>query len=210
MLTGGELTTFLALCVVLALVPGPNLAIVLRNTARGGQPAAWATAAGLTASKAVWAIGSLVGLASILNASATAWSTLRLLGAAYLLYLGVSTLLAQRKGLTAGTTSGGAPQISLAASARSGAFSDLLNPKVGAFYLAVFPQFIGPGDPVMLTGAALLLVHAVVLMSYYPLVAAGSLRTARLAGAGWQRILETGLGAALIGAGAILAADARR
>lgn len=211
-----ELVSFMGLAVVLALVPGPNLAVVLRNASRGGQPAATATALGLSLSKAVWAAASLVGLASALNASAEAYSALKILGGVYLVYLGVSALrsrsvpsaeeavLIERE---AGRAQDNASFRTLSWAVRDGALSDVLNPKVGAFYLAVFPQYIEPGDNVVWAGALLLLAHAVVLMSYYPLVAALSLRLRGLGRHGAAKKLDTIIGAALVGTGSFVIAD---
>ena len=204
-LTPHETLAFLAVCAGLALAPGPNLAVVLHSAARGGMRAASASAAGLTASKAAWAAASLVGLAGLLEASAGLHATLRLAGALYLAYLGATMLWSSRRSSPALDKRGG-PPLGARAAARTGAVTDLLNPKVGAFYLAVFPQFIGPGDPAVLTAILLLALHALILMSYYPLVAWLSLRARDLAGAGGA-VVSRLVGAGLLATGGALAAE---
>lgn len=206
-----DILSFVALCIGLALVPGPNLAVVLRSAARGGQRAAWASAAGLTSSKAMWAAASLIGFAQLLSSSAEIYSTLRLPGGLYLIYLGISTFRTNRRSpreAEAGAVAAGEPSVWRAA--RAGALTDVLNPKVGAFYLAVFPQFIRPGDHVVASASVLLLAHAVVLMTYYPLVAALSLRARRFARDITARRFENGIGVGLIGAGALVVVESQR
>lgn len=207
-LSPNEALAFLALCVGLAVAPGANLAVVLHSAARGGVRSATAAAAGLTVSKMVWAAASLIGLAQVLNNSAELYSALRLLGGLYLVYLGVTMWRSGRAAADTPARTARPPQRRRDA-ARAGALTDLLNPKVGAFYLAVFPQFIGPGDEVVLTAALLLLLHAVVLMSYYPLVAWLSVRARNLSARGaW--LAPRIVGAGLVVSGGALAVDAAR
>ena len=203
-----ETLAFLALCVGLAVAPGANLAVVLHSAARGGVRSATAAAAGLTASKMVWAAASLVGLAQVLNNSAELYSALRLVGGLYLVYLGAVMWRAGRTASDGGGRVARPPQ-RLGDAARAGALTDLLNPKVGAFYLAVFSQFIGPGDAVVLAAALLLLLHAVVLMSYYPFVAWLSVRARDLSVRGAQFAPRI-VGAGLVVSGGALAVDAAR
>lgn len=205
-----EALAFLVLCVGLALAPGPNLAVVLHSATRGGVRTATASAVGLTASKTVWAIASLVGVAQVLSASAELYALLRVLGGLYLVYLGLAMIWSSRRprdGLASGR--GAHRPQRLRDAARSGAVTDLLNPKVGAFYLAVFPQFIGPADPVILTAALLLLLHAAVLMGYYPLVAWLSVRARDVARRG-MTLAPRIVGAGLVASGGALVVSAAR
>ena len=204
-----EALAFLVLCVGLALAPGPNLAVVLHSATRGGVRTATASAVGLTASKTVWAIASLVGVAQVLSASAELYALLRVLGGLYLVYLGLAMIWSSRRprdGLASGR--GAHRPQRLRDAARSGAVTDLLNPKVGAFYLAVFPQFIGPADPVILTAALLLLLHAAVLMGYYPLVAWLSVRARDVSAR--SAIRPRIVGAGLVASGGALVVSAAR
>ncbi len=202
-----EAVSFIGLAIGLALVPGPNLAVVLRNAAKGGQRAAWATAAGLTSSKTVWAIASMAGLAQILQSSAQAFVVLRLVGGLYLVYLGISTLRGRGEPATPGSDESSIPPPKTSWWAfRAGALSDVLNPKVGAFYLAVFPHYIEVGDPLVATAAFLLVLHTLVLMTYYPAAAFLTLRVRSVGRRSKQ--MDNAIGVGLVGAGVVLALSA--
>lgn len=168
-LTWGELAVFVGLCLVLAATPGANLAVVLRCAALGGQRAAVGASAGLTVGKALWAAASLVGLAALLATSATAYTVVKLLGAAYLVWLGLQALWSARRVAQDAAVATG-PPLTAWGGFRRGLLGDVLNPKVGLFYTTVFPQFIDPGDPVLLPASVLLAAHAVVLLTWYPAV----------------------------------------
>jgi threonine/homoserine/homoserine lactone efflux protein len=150
-----QLLPFLAVVVVLTLTPGPDMALVLRNGVRGGVRTAWWTGLGCCAGIAVYAAASAVGLAAILAASATAFMVLKLVGAAYLVYLGVMALWHSRK-------KPGAPArvavptpaeaVGRRAAFRQGLVSNLLNPKIALIFLTLIPQFVSPGEPAFTTG----------------------------------------------------------
>lgn len=212
-LTWHEILAFVGLCLILAAAPGANLAVVLRCASLGGQRAAVGASIGLTLGKIFWAIASLLGLAALLAASATAYQTLRLAGAAYLVWLGVQTLLsARRRSIEVTQAAAAEPReaLSLKGGLRRGLLGDLLNPKVGLFYTTVFPQFIGPGDAAVTVATVLLMAHATVLMTWYPGVsylmsrAGKALKSPQLA-----KILDRVMGSILIAMGIRLAAASR-
>ncbi|MFF3767525.1 LysE family translocator [Streptomyces sp. NPDC001922] len=174
-----ELGSFTVLCLILAATPGANLTVVLRCARQGGQRAAVAAAAGLTLGKVCWAAGSVLGLATLLATSPTAYNALRLAGAAYLIWLGVQALLPARRHATANGTTPDTNGLSVSSGFRRGLAGDLLNPKVGIFYTTVFPQFIGPHDPAVPAAAVLLTTHTLVLMTWYPTVSHLIIRASR-------------------------------
>ncbi len=194
--------------------PGANLAVVLRCASQGGQRAAVGATIGLTVGKVLWAIASLVGLAALLAASATAYQMLKLAGAAYLVHLGIQSLLSARcRAAEAGRESAEADareRLTPAGGLRRGLIGDLLNPKVGLFYTTVFPQFIEPGAAVAPAALVLLVTHAVVLLTWYPGVA---YLISRLGRAFHRPYLTRGLervtGTVLIALGARVAVAAR-
>ncbi len=164
---------------------------------------------GLTVGKACWAAASLAGLAAVLAASAAAYDAVRLLGAAYLIWLGIQAIRTapddQHREATPSRSA-----LTAWGGFRRGLLGDLLNPKVGLFYTTVFPQFIGPGDPAVPAASALLAVHALVLLTWYPSVAyaAGRIgRTGRVRGL--RRWGERAMGAVLVGLGIRLAVERR-
>ncbi|MDZ7929086.1 LysE family translocator [Rhodococcus sp. NPDC076796] len=134
------LLSFAGVCFLLAILPGPDSFLVLRYSIGGLKPGI-AAAMGVAIGGLFWAVLVAVGLAAIVEQSATAYRVVKILGGLYLLYLGVKAIRARRKKKVAGE-----PLMPVAASAWSafgaGVLSCALNPKVGLFYLAVVPQFL--------------------------------------------------------------------
>ena len=144
-------TSFLAVAAVAVVVPGPDTFVVLRTSlAEGARAGTWA-AAGSAAGNLVWGAASVLGVAALLHTSATAFSALKLLGAAYLVVLGVQALRAAARG-DALAPEGAAerPERSSAAAFRRGVASDLLNVKVGLFWTALVPQFVSADSSALL------------------------------------------------------------
>ncbi|MGH3712955.1 MAG: LysE family translocator [Micromonosporaceae bacterium] len=211
-----QVLAFVGLCALLAISPGANLAVVLRCAAGGNQRAAVTATAGLTVGKIMWAAASLVGLAALLAASATAYQVVRVLGAAYLVYLGVQALWNSRRRAAASeaTSPDAAPADGSPLSPRRafvrGLVGDVLNPKVGLFYATVFPQFIEPGDPLVLTAGLLLALHAIILMTWYPTVSFLLARAGRALRPGLTRAAERVMGGVLVALGIRVAAESLR
>lgn len=161
-----RLLAFLAVAALLTVTPGPDMALVTRNAFRGMQ-AVVRTSLGIVSGLLVWGAASAVGVAALLAASATAFTLLKLVGAAYLCWLGLQTLLASRR-----HASTAAPRRTRGGSAyRQGLLSNLLNPKIAVFYTTFLPQFIAPGQPVLERSLLLATLHA--LMGLAWLVAYG-------------------------------------
>lgn len=149
-----QLLPFLAVVGVLTLTPGPDMALVLRNGVRGGVQMAWWTGLGCCTGIAAYATASAIGLAAILAASATAFMVIKLVGAAYLVYLGVMALWHTRTRPAAATPAEApAPTVlGRKAAFRQGLVTNLLNPKIALTFLTLIPQFVAPGEPAFTTG----------------------------------------------------------
>lgn len=93
----GRLGVFVGISVLLALTPGPDFALVTRNSLAWGRRGALATCAGLTSALSVWVLATALGIAPLLERSAIVGNTLRIAGATYLVYLGTRTLWASRR-----------------------------------------------------------------------------------------------------------------
>lgn len=155
------LLPFLAVVTVLTLTPGPDMVLVLRNGLRGGSRAAWWTGLGCCCGIAVHASAAVVGLSALLAASATAYTVVKLAGAAYLVYLGISTLWrslhsARKTASVAAVPDTPGPVRGVSPSSRSAVFqqglvSNLLNPKIALIFLSLIPQFVTAGEPVAAT-----------------------------------------------------------
>lgn len=146
---------FLAAVLVLTLIPGPDMALVLKNGARGGARAAWWTGLGCCLGISGWAAASAFGLAANLAASATAFTVVKLAGAAYLVYLGTMALWHARGGRATPLVGDASPAVGARAAFRQGLTSNLLNPKIALVFLTLIPQFVTPGEPALLATAVL-------------------------------------------------------
>ena len=143
---------FVAMAVMLSVSPGPDDVLVLRSSLRGGPMLGLATVAGVGAGSLAWGVAAALGLAAVVARSAPVHEALRLVGAGYLVLLGVAPLVtgvrrARRR--VAPPELDGDRRVRLPGGARgafsTGLMSDLLNPKIGLFYLAVVPQFVPAG-----------------------------------------------------------------
>jgi threonine/homoserine/homoserine lactone efflux protein len=153
-----RLVPFLLVVAVLTITPGPDMALVLRNGVRGGSATAWRTGIGCCVGIAVHAALALVGLSAILVASATAFTIVKVAGAAYLVYLGAKALLhsfpSSKEADTDMSVEPTAPA-SQRQAFRQGLMSNLLNPKIALLFLTLIPQFVAPGEPKLATTTAL-------------------------------------------------------
>ena len=128
---------------LLTLTPGLDTALVLRTAAVEGPRRAAVAAIGIGGGCLVWGAAAALGLAALLQASALAFTALKWAGAAYLVWLGVGLLLKPRDrfDVGAGERTGASPLSWL----RRGFLTNLLNPKVGVFYVSFLPQFLPQG-----------------------------------------------------------------
>lgn len=158
---------FAGLCVLLALMPGPDTFLVLRFSL-GGTRTGLAAAVGSATGSLLWALAVAAGLATLLEQSAEAYRVVKIAGGLYLLWLGLRALLRRRGGLDEVEGTYGARPV---AAMRAGLLSNVLNPKVGLFFVAVVPQFL-PGHDASL-GATLVLgaIFAAVGFAYFALIA---------------------------------------
>jgi threonine/homoserine/homoserine lactone efflux protein len=126
---------------IVIVTPGQDTALTIRNSLLGGRPTGLATATGVAAGQAVWTLATSLGLAALLVASEPVFLALKLVGAAYLVYLGAQSLLAaarRRRRTHTGSGSGSArPRVAF----RQGALSNLGNPKMAVFFSSLLPQF---------------------------------------------------------------------
>ena len=199
------LLSFAAVAALLTIVPGLDTAYVLRTAIVGGRRPAFAAALGIGTGSLVWGAAAAVGVSALLTASTVAYTALRVAGAVYLVWLGVQMI---RRATPATPESDG--EHGAWRAWRRGILTCLLNPKVGAFYLAVIPQFLPEQAPPLLMGLALALVHNVEGMLWFTalILAAHGVR-------GWlrrpavHRAIDRITGTALIGFGVKLAVSPR-
>jgi len=137
------LPSFLAVAAAAMLIPGPDTLVVLRVAlASGAASGTWA-AAGSGAGNLLWGTATVIGATGVLAASPAAFTALKLGGAGYLALLGAQALVAALRGVPFHRPGHSAPPLRRSAAFQRGLASDVLNVKVGLFWVAVVPQFLG-------------------------------------------------------------------
>jgi threonine/homoserine/homoserine lactone efflux protein len=142
------LLTFAGAGALVVLIPGPDTLVMLRSVVVHGRRTATLTALGILTGLSIWAAAAAIGLTAVLRASDDGYLVLRLVGAAYLLYAGVQAFRKRTTGVSTSSGSPPSPQLSLVGKGfRAGLTTDLLNPKVGVFFITFLPAFIPHGTP---------------------------------------------------------------
>ena len=184
---------------LVSLLPGPATALVVRSAAVSGRRAAFLTVLGNSTGILFWALASVLGISALVAASETAFLALKILGAVVLLYLGVQML---RK--TAATKRvGTGPRSSYVA----GLVTSGANPKLAVFFIALLPQFVPHGAPVLPWTLAMALILIAVDLVYFTALAWAVTRAKR-AIVGSRRI-ERLTGAVMIALGLRVALESR-
>jgi threonine/homoserine/homoserine lactone efflux protein len=142
-----DLPLFLVTGLLLNMTPGPDTAYIVGRSAQMGWRGGVAAAFGISTGCLVHVFGSAIGLSALLTASATAFAMVKWAGAAYLVYLGLTQLLARPAGAADTRMADAAPVVPLRRVFWQGALTNILNPKVAMFFLAFLPQFVAADAP---------------------------------------------------------------
>jgi RhtB (resistance to homoserine/threonine) family protein len=176
-----HLLLFIGVAAIVIVVPGPDTAVVTKNVLLHGRRAAFGTSLGVSAGLSVWTLAAAVGVASVVRASAVAFTALKLIGALYLIWLGLQALRAAGHTESGtGPSTSNRPSMGALGGFRQGLLSDLANPKIGIFFTSLLPQFVDPGHSVLLPFLALggvFVVMTVLWLSAYCLIAARAAKT---------------------------------
>jgi threonine/homoserine/homoserine lactone efflux protein len=200
---------FLVIAAIVIVTPGPDTALTIRNTLLGGRRTGVHTALGVSSGQALWVVATSFGVAALLAASEPAFRALKLLGAAYLIFLGAQSLSAALRGKQPEhgrrTRAGLGPRVAY----WQGVISNLGNPKMAAFFLSLLPQF-ATGEasvaPLLLLGLVFCTMTFVWLSAYAIAVArAGDFLRRRSI----RRVLDAVVGAVLVALGVRVAVDRR-
>lgn len=135
---------FLAASFLLNITPGPDLLYITANSIASGKKAGVVSALGITAGTLVHTLAVTLGLSVLLARSPFLFDLVRYAGAAYLIYLGARTVLAQIKSGGQSSLQSARPTADLGALFHQGIVTNVLNPKVALFFLAFLPQFVDP------------------------------------------------------------------
>ncbi|MGZ8998482.1 MAG: LysE family translocator [Allosphingosinicella sp.] len=167
-----SLIAFTIAAALLTVTPGLDTALVLRTAAAEGSRRAFAAALGICLGCLVWGLVVALGLGILLEASELAYTILRWAGALYLLWLGVQLIRSKREDFGSGPDSAGTA--TAAAWFRRGLLTNILNPKVGIFYVSFLPQFIPAGNNVPALTVLLAAIHSALGLAWFILLIAAT------------------------------------
>ena len=198
---------FLVAAVILALTPGPGIAYVVARTAAGGRAEGLASCVGTAAGGMLHVGAAALGLSMLLVQSAIAFSIVKYVGAAYLIFLGLRLLLA--KSLAAEVSAVSA--LGARKAVRDGALVEALNVKTALFFLAFLPQFVVPGQAVALQLVVLgtICVALNTLVDVAAVLGASRLLQSGLARRRRERVLTQASGLTMLGLGVYVAVSRR-
>jgi threonine/homoserine/homoserine lactone efflux protein len=204
-----QIILFTAAALVLAVTPGPGIFYVAARTLAGGRAEGVASSLGTGLGGMVHILAGSLGVSAIVLASAELFTALKLLGAAYLVWIGISTVRSARQSLALRAEGAPvAPSIGPRRAFREGVLVEALNPKTAMFFLAFVPQFVDPAQGHVALQFVLLGSISVALNTLADIVvavAASRLRDGAAARPGLIRRLRQGSGAAMVALGLGLA-----
>ncbi|MEP6600086.1 MAG: LysE family translocator [Actinomycetota bacterium] len=173
-----EIAAFSAAAALIVLLPGPDTLVVLRSLLRHGRPHAGWTVIGVLSGLAIWVCVAALGLSAVLRASDDAYLALRVAGGIYLIWLGVRSLRARLSGASTHAARHRQPRRPglMDSGYAAGLATDLLNPKVGVFFVTFLPGFVPPGQSVGVVSLLLGAIFIVEAAAYFAilLVVSGS------------------------------------
>jgi threonine/homoserine/homoserine lactone efflux protein len=204
--------SFTLASVLIVLLPGPDSLVVVRGLVRGGPRGGAATATGVLCGLAVWILATALGLSTLLRASEVGYDALKIAGACYLIWIGTRSLLSIRRTSAEVAADGDGPMapapILGGSGFAAGFLTDLLNPKVGVFFVSFLPAFVPDGSPVGWTTLALGAWFAVLTALYFvALIAVSGTVTAWMRSPRIRRRLDAMTGVVLVGFGVRLATE---
>ena len=204
---------FIGISIFVIITPGPDTALVVRNTIVGGRRGGVFTALGIVIGQTIWVFATSLGIVALLVASEPVFHAVRLGGAAYLIYLGARSLYEAARSTRWRDAAKNMPPAQRLASRTAfaqGLASDLSNPKMAAFFTSLLPQFATPGDGALLNLMLLGAVFCLMTLAWLTLYALAVARAGDfLQRRNVRRALEGVMGAALIALGLRIATEHR-
>ena len=201
----GQFALFIAAALLLAVMPGPGIFYVAARTLAGGRSEGIASSLGTGLGGTVHVLAGSVGVSALVLASAELFTALKLIGAAYLAWLGVRTIVAARRdALAAAAGLAATPPVGTRRAFREGVLVEALNPKTAAFFLAFVPQFVDPAAGRVAAQFAVLGIVSVLLNTGADVMvahAAGRVRAGIAGRPGLVRRLREASGAGMVALG---------
>jgi threonine/homoserine/homoserine lactone efflux protein len=190
--------TFLLVAIVVIVTPGPDFALTVRNAALRGRTGGVKTALGVVTGQAAWSLATAAGIAAVLLTSQAVFTALRIAGAAYLVYLGITSLLSALRGTSRETPR----RLPVRSPYAQGLISNLSNPKMPIFFTSLLPQFGSAFAALELHGLA----FSALTLAWLSVVAwaGGALRVPLV-----RRVIDAVSGVVLTALGIHLAAERR-
>ena len=158
---------FLSAAIAINISPGPDLIYILSKTIAQGRKIGMASSLGVCAGALVHIFAAALGLSVILSTSAIAFSVVKYVGAAYLIYLGIKSL--RSKGTKFDMPEKSGKEMTVWMAFRQGVFVDVLNPKVAIFFMAFLPQFVRPElghDSLQMIGLGFLVILVAIVVEF--------------------------------------------
>jgi threonine/homoserine/homoserine lactone efflux protein len=204
-----DFAAFLGVSLLVIVTPGQDTALTIRNSLVGGRRGGAFTALGVASGQAIWTVAASAGLAALLVASEPAFTALKLMGAAYLVFLGLQALYGAVRGSGAkgaGPQRGSGGARTASAAYRQGVISNLGNPKMAVFFTSLLPQFTPAGEASFLALLFLGFVFCCLTLAWLTAYAVAVARAGDfLRRPQIRRMLDGVMGAVLVGLGARLA-----
>ncbi|GAB1808311.1 LysE family translocator [Priestia megaterium] len=156
---------FVITCVFLIILPGPDTAIMTKNTLTVGKQGGFKTMIGICCALSIHTLTAIVGLSAIIAKSALLFSIFKYIGAVYLIYLGIKSLWTLRNQETTETVV--KIKYKNMSSFKQGFLTNLLNPKIAVFFLTFLPQFVNPGGHTFMPFLILGMTYIVLTIVWY-------------------------------------------
>jgi threonine/homoserine/homoserine lactone efflux protein len=195
---------------IITIIPGLDTALVLRAALTQSKKHAWASAIGIGTGSLIWGVAAAVGASALLAASEVAFTIVKLAGAVYMVFLGARLIVASFRTGVHELPPMERPGGSIRAAFVRGLLNNLLNPKVGVFYVATIPQFLAVGVAPLWMGLLLALVHDAESIIWFAALIYGAHALRRwLNSPRVERVVDRITGSVLIAFGAVVASESR-
>ncbi|MDW3990760.1 lysine transporter LysE [Staphylococcus saprophyticus] len=161
------LAAFIIITLMIIIVPGPDFFVVMKNSITSGKGNGAMAALGIASGHIVYSLLAVFGIIFILANMYYVFVTIKILGAIYLIYLGIRSIISARQSMNFSTSQLKAQRITYLSSYRQGFFSTILNPKALLYYISILPQFLSTGEAVTSQIAILTAIVTTVILLWF-------------------------------------------